>query len=51
MSWLSTDSMSKLPKDWQPPPKPSEDIPSYVEVKEIQSYHNCLYFSIKVGLR
>ena len=36
MSWLSTDSMSKLPKDWQPPPKPSEDIPGYVEVKEIQ---------------
>ena len=40
MSWLSTDSMSKLPKDWQPPPKPYEDIPAYMEVKEIQSYHN-----------
>lgn len=36
MSWLSTDSMSKLPKDWQAPPKPSEDVPGYVEVKEIQ---------------
>ncbi|XP_053386607.1 disco-interacting protein 2 homolog C-like isoform X2 [Mercenaria mercenaria] len=31
LSWLSTDSMSKLPKDWQPPPKTSEDVPAYVE--------------------
>ncbi|XP_052812810.1 disco-interacting protein 2 homolog C-like isoform X3 [Mya arenaria] len=31
LSWLSTDSMSKLPKDWQPPPKASEDVPAYVE--------------------
>ncbi|WAR09517.1 DIP2C-like protein, partial [Mya arenaria] len=37
LSWLSTDSMSKLPKDWQPPPKASEDVPAYVEVKEIQN--------------
>jgi len=35
MCWLSTDSMTKLPKDWQPPPKTSEDVPCYVEVKEI----------------
>ncbi|XP_052229849.1 disco-interacting protein 2-like isoform X3 [Dreissena polymorpha] len=37
LAWLSTDSMSKMPKDWQPPPKASEDVPCYVEVKEIQS--------------
>ena len=50
MSWLSTDSMSKLPKDWQAPPKPSEDVPGYVEVKEIQKRADTVTIFIKILL-
>lgn len=32
LNWLVTDNFNKSSKDWQPPPKQSEDIPAYVEV-------------------
>lgn len=32
LNWLVTDNFHKSSKDWQPPPKQSEDIPAYVEV-------------------
>ncbi|XP_052719930.1 disco-interacting protein 2 homolog C-like isoform X4 [Crassostrea angulata] len=31
LNWLVTDNFHKSSKDWQPPPKQSEDIPAYVE--------------------
>lgn len=31
LNWLVTDNFNKSSKDWQPPPKQSEDIPAYVE--------------------
>jgi len=32
LHWFITDNLNKSHKDWQPPPKVSEDIPAYVEV-------------------
>lgn len=31
ISWLLSDNLSKPPKDWQPPPRISEDVPAYIE--------------------
>ncbi|XP_071149893.1 disco-interacting protein 2 homolog C-like isoform X1 [Mytilus edulis] len=31
LHWFLTDNLTKPHKDWQPPPKVSEDIPAYVE--------------------
>lgn len=31
--WIFSDNLSKPPKDWQPPPRVSEDLPAYIEYK------------------
>ncbi|KAK3083552.1 hypothetical protein FSP39_025271 [Pinctada imbricata] len=31
LQWFTTDNVHKPSKDWQPPPKQSEEIPAYVE--------------------
>lgn len=31
--WISSDNLSKPPKDWNPPPRISEDLPAYIEYK------------------
>ena len=32
LNWFVTENLSKSPKDWQPPPRISEDVPAYIEV-------------------
>lgn len=46
LNWLVTDNFHKSSKDWQPPPKQSEDIPAYVEV-----CHSFLYMLIKCVIK
>lgn len=29
--WITNDNLSKPPKDWNPPPRVSEDVPAYIE--------------------
>ncbi|XP_076441207.1 disco-interacting protein 2 homolog C-like isoform X3 [Babylonia areolata] len=31
LNWFVTENLSKPPKDWQPPPRMSEDVPAYIE--------------------
>jgi len=31
LSWISSDHFSRPPKDWNPPPRVSEDVPAYIE--------------------
>ncbi|KAK3604584.1 hypothetical protein CHS0354_005416 [Potamilus streckersoni] len=36
LNWLSVENMSKSPKDWQPSPRTSEDVPCYVEYATVK---------------
>lgn len=31
LTWITSDNFSKPPKDWNPPPRVSEDVPAYIE--------------------
>lgn len=31
LTWIAVDNLSKPPKDWNPPPRVSEDVPAYIE--------------------
>lgn len=31
ITWILSDNLSKPPKDWNPPPRVSEDVPAYIE--------------------
>lgn len=31
LTWIISDNFSKPPKDWNPPPRVSEDVPAYIE--------------------
>lgn len=31
ITWIYSDNLSKPPKDWNPPPRVSEDVPAYIE--------------------
>lgn len=31
ITWIFSDNLSKPPKDWNPPPRISEDVPAYIE--------------------
>lgn len=31
LTWITSDNLSKPPKDWNPPPRVSEDVPAYIE--------------------
>lgn len=31
LNWILSDNLSKPPKDWNPPPRVSEDVPAYIE--------------------
>lgn len=33
LNWIHSDNLSKPPKDWNPPPRISEDCPAYIEYK------------------
>jgi len=32
LHWFVTDHLSKPPKDWLPPPRPSDNAAAYIEV-------------------
>ena len=32
MQWFVTEGLSKPPKDWLPPPRPSDNAAAYIEV-------------------
>ena len=38
LNWFVTENLSKPPKDWQPPPRISEDVPAYIEVRTVLGF-------------
>jgi len=39
--WMTTEHLHKPPKDWQPPPRLSDETPAYIEVRAIAA---CFHF-------
>lgn len=42
LQWFVTEHLSKPPKDWLPPPRPSDNAPAYIEVMfHVWFVYNC----------